>query len=219
MAVFYFIFVMSLLSSAEFSAVNHLPETDNVDGTSSLLSSAEFVPVYNRQNIVEFDETSLRPSSSSCKMATVGHLPNLVHGLDATSSWAPRCPSEAGRIPRLIPHPQNCRSLFVCSRGRPTEYFCPEGQVFSATYQGCKKERTCSKENSGELPAFESCPKDWLKEHLFPHPTDCNIYYHCANGIALPRPCPRGLHFNSALQICDWPDNANCKSRVFLLKP
>ncbi|KAK3093972.1 hypothetical protein FSP39_022381 [Pinctada imbricata] len=46
----------------------------------------------------------------------------------------------------------------------------------------------------------------------YPFCTDCTQYVTCANTILYMRPCPAGLHWNTALSVCDWPNNANCQA-------
>lgn len=43
-----------------------------------------------------------------------------------------------------------------------------------------------------------------------PHPSDCNLFYNCANGIPHTVSCPSGLYFNPTLNICDWPQSSGC---------
>ena len=45
---------------------------------------------------------------------------------------------------------------------------------------------------------------------FFPHPNDCHWYFHCSNGVAYCRPCPDGLHWNTELDVCDWPFRSGC---------
>ncbi|PSN39603.1 hypothetical protein C0J52_06912 [Blattella germanica] len=46
---------------------------------------------------------------------------------------------------------------------------------------------------------------------FFPHPNSCNWFYHCSNGIAHCKICPANLHWNTVLNTCDWPSDANCE--------
>ena len=47
---------------------------------------------------------------------------------------------------------------------------------------------------------------------FFPHFCDCHWFFHCSDGVAYCRQCPAGLHWNTVLDVCDFPDNANCPS-------
>ncbi|XP_063238755.1 sushi, von Willebrand factor type A, EGF and pentraxin domain-containing protein 1-like [Bacillus rossius redtenbacheri] len=46
--------------------------------------------------------------------------------------------------------------------------------------------------------------------HL-PHQADCGLFYSCSWGRPVLMHCPAGLHFNPALQVCDWPWRAACQ--------
>jgi len=60
---------------------------------------------------------------------------------------------------------------------------------------------------SGEF----SCPS----AGMFPNPADCGSYYTCIDAkIFFKQLCPAGLHYNKALNSCDYPDRANCKKSV-----
>ena len=50
---------------------------------------------------------------------------------------------------------------------------------------------------------------------MIPDPEDCSKYYVCNHigtqwATVHSMSCPAGLHFNSELNVCDWPDNAKC---------
>jgi hypothetical protein len=51
-----------------------------------------------------------------------------------------------------------------------------------------------------------------VDDQLYPHPDDCSMYIRCYNGEPVELSCPEGLHFNAVLQICDWPQNAQCST-------
>ncbi|KAK6192343.1 hypothetical protein SNE40_003825 [Patella caerulea] len=42
-----------------------------------------------------------------------------------------------------------------------------------------------------------------------PH-ADCGKFYQCNWGEAITMDCPGGLHFNPAINVCDWPQTAGC---------
>ncbi|PSN38749.1 hypothetical protein C0J52_16956 [Blattella germanica] len=46
---------------------------------------------------------------------------------------------------------------------------------------------------------------------MFPNPANCSLFYMCSNGVPYSMSCPAGLHFNPALNVCDWPYNVNCR--------
>ncbi|CAH2011482.1 unnamed protein product [Acanthoscelides obtectus] len=40
--------------------------------------------------------------------------------------------------------------------------------------------------------------------------SDCSKFCQCANGRPFLKTCPGGLHFNSRINVCDWPSQAGC---------
>lgn len=48
---------------------------------------------------------------------------------------------------------------------------------------------------------------------LLPNPLSCESFCSCEWGKAYYRACPTGLHFNANLQVCDYPQNANCTTQ------
>ncbi|XP_015594846.1 peritrophin-1 [Cephus cinctus] len=62
-----------------------------------------------------------------------------------------------------------------------------------------------------EIPEGVNCPaQDPENATHVPHPTNCNLFYTCSGGWPILSSCPAGLHFNAELEVCDWPDSANC---------
>ncbi|KAJ0170146.1 hypothetical protein K1T71_014074 [Dendrolimus kikuchii] len=56
------------------------------------------------------------------------------------------------------------------------------------------------------------CPADFDVHYLLPHENDCEKFYQCVHGNLVERLCAPGTHFNAALQVCDWPQNAGCET-------
>lgn len=45
---------------------------------------------------------------------------------------------------------------------------------------------------------------------LLPNPKDCGSYYVCVGLDPVLMKCSDGLEFNPELEVCDWPQSANC---------
>ncbi len=48
------------------------------------------------------------------------------------------------------------------------------------------------------------------EDRTFPYPYDCSKYYQCASGRPILMDCPPGTHFDRSVNVCNWPDAANC---------
>lgn len=63
----------------------------------------------------------------------------------------------------------------------------------------------------GDEWRYETCQHGQIKKH----PTDCSKYLICSFGVyKQEQSCANGLHFNEKRNICDWPENANCKPSI-----
>ena len=51
------------------------------------------------------------------------------------------------------------------------------------------------------------CP---VSEGHFPSPSDCSVYYQCAQGRPHRRECGPGLAYNAITNQCDWADTVPC---------
>lgn len=43
-----------------------------------------------------------------------------------------------------------------------------------------------------------------------PHPYDCGLYYECVGSVPVLMRCPPNLHFDTSLNVCNWPLFAGC---------
>ncbi|XP_001237816.2 salivary glue protein Sgs-3 [Anopheles gambiae] len=64
------------------------------------------------------------------------------------------------------------------------------------------------------IPNHPNCPEmQGPLPHYFIHPTNCSRFYECHMKDAWEYECPAGLHFNVAIDVCDFPVNAKCESQ------
>ncbi|XP_057655102.1 mucin-22-like isoform X2 [Diorhabda carinulata] len=56
------------------------------------------------------------------------------------------------------------------------------------------------------------CPAEDGEDSVYFSTSDCTKFCQCSNGVAYEHDCPAGLHFNSELNVCDWPEDAGCES-------
>merc|ERR1711973_784451 len=59
------------------------------------------------------------------------------------------------------------------------------------------------------------CPEsqDGYSEFV-PHPTDCTLYYQCFGLTPILMSCPEGLFFDPTVDVCNWPDQVDCKQQT-----
>ena len=55
------------------------------------------------------------------------------------------------------------------------------------------------------------CPESEDGYAVFvPHPYDCSLYYECRGRTPVLMSCPAGLYFDSRINVCNWPEYADC---------
>ncbi|XP_053677033.1 probable chitinase 10 [Anopheles nili] len=61
------------------------------------------------------------------------------------------------------------------------------------------------------IPNHPNCSEstEWIPTY-FVHPTNCSRFYECRQTDAWEFECSAGLHFNSKINVCDFPANAQC---------
>nr|XP_023026279.1 peritrophin-1-like [Leptinotarsa decemlineata] len=137
------------------------------------------------------------------------------------------CPVVDGEYPVYFPLP-DCTKFCQCSNGKPYLHDCPDGLHFNSILNICVwphgddnncddgKKETTTVETTTEVDLCQQngieCPNVDGKDPVYIALPDCTKFCQCSNGIPYQHYCPNGLHFNSKLNICDWPVNANCSS-------
>ncbi|KZC07073.1 putative chitinase 3, partial [Dufourea novaeangliae] len=109
---------------------------------------------------------------------------------------------------RKIPDKEDCNRYYECVNGIVEHNKCLEGHCFNEIVESCdlpKNTNCCGGGNHPECPTTDSSCKI-----RYPH-SDCTMYYECRNGRKVPLKCPHGLRYNEVKQMCDLPQNVNCK--------
>merc|ERR1712038_761606 len=47
-----------------------------------------------------------------------------------------------------------------------------------------------------------------------PHPYDCSLYYQCHGEWPILMECPGDLYWDPDLNVCNWPDQVDCKPKT-----
>ncbi|XP_046626442.1 peritrophin-1-like [Neodiprion virginianus] len=67
--------------------------------------------------------------------------------------------------------------------------------------------------------AFDQCPKvngEYVER--LANPVDCRTFFKCETGVPILQECPKGLEYNAQLEVCDWPESANCLTAEYFEK-
>merc|ERR1711971_1318237 len=64
-----------------------------------------------------------------------------------------------------------------------------------------------------DWPSFDVvCPESEDGYAVFaPHPYDCSLYFECVGITPVLMSCPGDLEFDIQLNVCNWPELANCQ--------
>ncbi|XP_077288695.1 uncharacterized protein LOC143913055 isoform X3 [Arctopsyche grandis] len=136
---------------------------------------------------------------------------------------AETCPEVDFVNATLLPHESDCTKFYYCEFGVPVEFDCPDGLEFNVNLKVCDWPHNAKCSAAGVTrppkptpppgPGAPNCPAiDGVNATLLPHESDCTKFYYCEFGTPVVFDCPKGLHFNPELSVCDWPDKAGCES-------
>ncbi|XP_022907789.2 probable chitinase 10 [Onthophagus taurus] len=136
------------------------------------------------------------------------------------------CPSTVNAYVDTLRDSGDCTKFYYCVWGSNVLMTCPDGLHFNTELNICDlpSNARCSIEPTTPPPTTTPAPDcgecssvtcpvtPGLFPEFFPHPTNCGRYCMCDNYAAVhDMPCPSGLHFNSILNVCDWPSDAGCE--------
>ncbi|XP_066143532.1 salivary glue protein Sgs-3-like [Euwallacea fornicatus] len=163
-------------------------------------------------------------TSPTTRRTTTRRRPTWRTTTKATTTSAPgNCPLTDGPDSVYFPH-QDPTKFWQCSNGVPHQHSCPSGLHFNSILNVCDWPndvtssttrrtttrrrptwRTTTKATTTSAPG--NCPlTDGPDSVYFPH-QDPTKFWQCSNGVPHQHSCPSGLHFNSILNVCDWPND------------
>lgn len=147
-------------------------------------------------------------------------LPFHSHRAEAPIS-SRLCPRKNGFFAH--PEPNVCDVFFNCIDGSAIEIKCTAGLHFDEYSGTCvwpdtARREGCDPDAKGKAKDGFQCPTEKLKVNdangqtiahpKFPHPTDCQKFYVCLNGVeARDLGCQTGTVYNEESQSCDAPEN------------
>ncbi|RWS07399.1 hypothetical protein B4U79_07846 [Dinothrombium tinctorium] len=115
------------------------------------------------------------------------------------------CPENFG----FFPHHKSCDKYYSCDNGTATLKVCGNGLVFAdddPSRENCAYPFSvdCGDRTDLEPPiSTPNCPRLY---GIFPHPSNCRIFYSCWNGEASKYECPPGLAYDAEQRVCVWAD-------------
>lgn len=134
------------------------------------------------------------------------------------------CPLDSG----INAHPHNCFYFIICSNGIPNLFKCPGKLVFNAQLKVCDYSSNQCPQYDFKLPQPTPASVNLQQQQVeievdqvnefkcsspdgfHRHPTNCNLFYHCANGRAYEKKCPAELYFNEKTLTCERNPPESC---------
>lgn len=117
----------------------------------------------------------------------------------------------------------SCNIFYICLNGKPIRGECPRNLNFDIRRKVCNfpslvdcsvsevpgaiSQRPSKDLQDGSLPDCKSLRNG----AYFRDPKSCSKFYVCANGRAISRQCPRGLHFDLKSKFCNYPSLVQCE--------
>lgn len=115
------------------------------------------------------------------------------------------------------PNVDDCESYFICVNHKWIRQDCGYGFQFDQTALECdiaSKVRCVPASRYlkfvGKLSRVQLDDPCEGRDYVS-YPGNCQDYLLCLHGTMQAGSCASGLHWNAQANICDWPENANCK--------
>ncbi len=149
----------------------------------------------------------------------------------STSRATVTCPANADGFSALLANPEDCGSYYHCVGSVPFLTLCEEGLHFDAASKACvnadvadcggrRSAAALAKSEEARRAEMAKQPRDDIDvvcplsadgfSVFVPYPYDCTLYYHCVGSTPVLLRCPAGLHFDTSLNVCNWPQDAGC---------
>lgn len=125
-------------------------------------------------------------------------------------------PSESCKNGDYKPNFDDCDSFYICVNQQWIRQDCGYGFQFDQTQLQCDfKDRVRCFPASHYLKFVGKLSKVQLNDPcegrgFASYPGKCQDYLFCLYGTMQAGSCDNGLHWNTNLNTCDWPQNANC---------
>ncbi|CAG9764096.1 unnamed protein product [Ceutorhynchus assimilis] len=119
-----------------------------------------------------------------------------------------------------------CHKFWRCFDDTAYLFICPRGRQWNPVLNNCDLPESAGCTGMGWRNISSECPNTITttttiqpvtqpqceneKDGTFYPNNECSKFWTCANGIAYQFDCPKGLYWNSNLNVCDWPLFAGC---------
>uniref|UniRef100_A0A182PN30 Chitin-binding type-2 domain-containing protein n=1 Tax=Anopheles epiroticus TaxID=199890 RepID=A0A182PN30_9DIPT len=105
----------------------------------------------------------------------------------------------------LRPHPNECHLFVFCSLGAASVLVCPPNEIFRPDIRFCVPG---NRDTCVFSPVETACVG--RPPGVVPHPTSCELFLSCLNGVSTVMSCPAGTIFNPQTGGCSVGDRETC---------
>jgi len=172
----------------------------------------------------EEEQTDAPVESSSSEEEPIPEPSSEEGPIPEPSSEEESCEVVCNPGDHYLVDPESCGHFYQCSNGVAYNMPCPAGLVFNPNVRpgpvcdwpsayhcvgkpGCQPQPEEPKNDCDSI----KCNLEDLEDMYHAHPSRCDAFCQCSNGTPHHMDCPSGLHFNTELNVCDWPQAANCQ--------
>lgn len=152
------------------------------------------------------DLTTTKPTTTFATNSNPPSTTSIPSTTPHTNDEDVKCPTGSSNTVQFVRSRRSCQVYFICYQGRAFKQEClPELHWKDSTKKCELPERAkCQL----ETPEESSCPPHG--EAFYAHPTDCNQFVYCIDGIKIPQKCSFFFHFDIVRKRCILMTQANC---------
>lgn len=114
-----------------------------------------------------------------------------------------------------FPDPMSTEGFYQCLNEKPVHGRCPDGRYYDTRYNICNLYSTAT-----EPPETteHDCPANESQETplFLPSESDFGQYFLCYHGKQVALNCLKGLHWNQARTMCDYPVQCPAMGAIYL---
>lgn len=181
-----------------------------------ILNEPEIVPS------IEEDLLQL-PITESTEWSVSTKVPTMHISTDTLNTEEPsadlieeevRCPCYDTASPTYYASSRQCDKYFLCYRSRPLELSCCRGQHWNQRLKKCIPEHfsECGITPVAAVSLIPDCPHYGCA--FYPHPTVCEYFYYCENGVRSIQQCDAFYHWDFYSQRCLIQSQARCITSI-----
>lgn len=177
----------------------------------------------NRRKPPQTMVVTTKPSTTTCLPSTLATNPPAV----IKPTWPAintetivRCSCHDTPTPTYHRDARHCDRYFLCYRGRPMPMSCCPGSHWSQAAGRCVPAQRSRCSANVTVPSLSGTGGEWgptcpaTGRALYPHPTVCEWFYYCENGVRTRQQCSAFTQWDCRQRRCVAMTQAQCIKSV-----